>query len=61
VTLDGRTRLQLNVLVKKPATMNHLVNFKDGSILPIIWFETVSIPSIAEFILLRYIKVSAVR
>jgi len=39
VTLDGRTRIQLNALVTKSSTMSHLVNFKDGSILPILWAE----------------------
>jgi len=39
VTLDGRTRLQFNILVTKPTTMTHLANFKDGSILPILWVE----------------------
>jgi len=41
--------------------MSHLANFKDGSVLPILWFEAVSIPSIADFILLQFISVSAVR
>jgi hypothetical protein len=39
VTLDGRTRIQLNILVTKPATMSHFTNFEEGSILPILWFE----------------------
>ena len=51
MTLDGRTRLQFNILVTKSATMSHLTNFKEGSILPILWVEAVSILSIAGFIL----------
>jgi len=59
--LDGRNRMQFNILVTKPATMSHLVNFKEGSILPIVWVEVVSIISIAGFILPQFIKLSAVR
>lgn len=39
VTLDGRNRMQFNILVTKSATMSHLANFKEGSILPILWLE----------------------
>lgn len=43
--LDGRSRFQVNMLVRKSDTLSQLANFKDGSILPIFWFEAVSIPS----------------
>lgn len=39
VPLDGKSRFQMNILVRKSKTLQHLANFKDGSILPIAWFE----------------------
>jgi hypothetical protein len=60
VTLDGRTRMQLNFLVTKSSTLSDLVDFKDGAIVPILWAEAVSIPSIADLILLEFKKVSDV-
>jgi hypothetical protein len=44
VPLDGKSRFQMNIMVRKPTSLDHLANFKDGSILPIAWFEVVSVP-----------------
>lgn len=60
MSLDGRNRFQLNILVNKPATLSRLVSFKDDTILPIIWVEAVSILSIADLILLQFLKVYSV-
>ncbi|XP_021917908.1 scavenger receptor class B member 1-like [Zootermopsis nevadensis] len=39
VPLDGKSRFQLNMMVRSSSTLRQLANFKDGSILPIAWFD----------------------
>ena len=41
--LDGKSRMQVNMMVRKSNTLSQLATFKDGSILPIAWFDVVSI------------------
>ncbi|KAJ4444622.1 hypothetical protein ANN_06418 [Periplaneta americana] len=40
VSLGGRSRLQFNMMVRKPSALNQLADFADGSVLPIAWFDT---------------------
>ncbi|KAJ9599080.1 hypothetical protein L9F63_010440, partial [Diploptera punctata] len=39
VPLDGKSRMQVNMMIRKSNTLSQLASLRDGSILPIAWFD----------------------